>query len=175
MVAVASETAGIAPEGFASVMTVLEQAVSDGRIAGAVFGIVRNGNPAFLQATGYRDTAKSEPLKSDAIFPLASMTKPIASVAAMMLVERGRIMLTDPLESILPVFRDAKVLTIHGFEPARRPITLLDLFRHTAGIGSGTVYPDSPVGKLYNAAGVRDPEQTLAVCIDKLAELPLMH
>jgi CubicO group peptidase (beta-lactamase class C family) len=114
-------------------------------------------------------------MQPDAIFPLASMTKPIASVAAMMLVEQARISLLDPLESVLPAFREMKVLTIYGLEPARRPIRLLDLFRHTAGFGSATLYPNSPIGKLYTEAGVGDPSQTLAVCIEKLATLPLMH
>lgn len=93
----------------------------------------------------------------------------------LMLVEQARISLSDPLESVLPAFRDMKVLTIYGLEPARRPIRLLDLFRHTAGFGSVTLYPDSPVGKLYAEAGVGDPSQTLAVCIEKLSNLPLMH
>jgi CubicO group peptidase (beta-lactamase class C family) len=163
------------PERLDQVMTALETAVTDGRIAGAVFGIVRHGKLAFLRAAGYRNTAKTERMKPDAIFPLASMTKPIASVAAMTLIERAHILLTDPLETILPAFRDARVMTIYGPEPARRPITLLDLFRHTAGIGSGTLYPESPVGKRYVESGVHDPRQTLAACIDTLATIPLMH
>lgn len=175
MLTVAPEAVGLAPQRLAEVMTVLETAVTDGRIAGAVFGMVREGKLAFLRAAGYRDTAKTERMKPDAIFPLASMTKPIASVAAMMLVERARILLTDPLESVLPAFREAKVLAAHGPEPARRPITLLDLFRHTAGLGNPWLYPDSPVGKLYMDAGVCDDQQTLAACMDKLATVPLMH
>jgi CubicO group peptidase (beta-lactamase class C family) len=114
-------------------------------------------------------------MRTDAIFPLASMTKPIASVAAMQLIEQGHVLLTGPLHSILPPFRDAKVLTIHGLEPARSPITLLDLLRHTAGIGAVNLYPNSPIAKIYAEARVSDPEQTLAACIDALAALPLMH
>jgi CubicO group peptidase (beta-lactamase class C family) len=143
MIAAAPETVGLAPERLAGAMTVLENAVTEGRIAGAVFGMARRGKPAFLQATGYRDAAKTERMQPDAIFPLASMTKPIASVAAMMLVEQARVSLSDPLESVLPAFRGMKVLTIYGLEPARRPISLLDLFRHTAGFSSAAYYPDS--------------------------------
>jgi CubicO group peptidase (beta-lactamase class C family) len=114
---------------------VLDDAVADSRIGGAVFGMVREGKLAFLQAVGYRDTAKTERMRPDAIFPLASMTKPIASVAAMILVERARMLLTDPIERFLPAFRDAKVLTTYGLEPTRLPITLLDLLRWTRKIG----------------------------------------
>jgi CubicO group peptidase (beta-lactamase class C family) len=175
MITAAPQTVGLVPERLVDAMSVLANAVADDRISGAVLGVVSKGKLAFLQAEGYRDTAKTERMKPDAIFPLASMTKPIASVAAMILAERARIFLTDPLERFLPAFRDAKVQTICGLEPARRPITLIDLLRHTAGVGSATVYPDSPVGKLYAQAGVHDPEQPLATCIDKLAALPLMH
>jgi CubicO group peptidase (beta-lactamase class C family) len=107
MMTVAPESVGLIPERLAHVMAALDSAVAADRIAGAVFGMVRYGQLAFLQATGYRDTAKTEPMNPDAIFPLASMTKPIASVAAMMLVEEARILLTDPLEFFLSVFRDA--------------------------------------------------------------------
>jgi CubicO group peptidase (beta-lactamase class C family) len=175
MITAAPESVGLVPERLIKAMAVLDDAVADSRIGGAVFGMVREGKLAFLQAVGYRDTAKTERMRPDAIFPLASMTKPIASVAAMILVERARMLLTDPIERFLPAFRDAKVLTTYGLEPTRLPITLLDLLRHTAGIGSATVYPDSPVGKLYAQAGVHDPEQPLAACIDKLAAVPLMH
>jgi CubicO group peptidase (beta-lactamase class C family) len=175
MITAAPETAGLVPERLAGAMTVLEAALADGRIGGAVFGVAREGKIGFLQAVGYRDTAKTERMKPDAIFPLASMTKPIASVAAMILAERARISLTDPLERFIPAFRDVKVQTTYGVEPARLPITVLDLLRHTAGIGSASVYPESPVGLLYAQAGVHDPEQPLATCIDKLAALPLMH
>jgi CubicO group peptidase (beta-lactamase class C family) len=175
MTAAEPESVGLVPERLALVMDVLAAAVEQRQIAGAVFGIVSRGELAFLQATGYRDTARTDPMPVNAIFPLASMTKPVASVAAMMLVERGELVLTDPVESLLPAFRDMKVLTIHGPEPARRPITVLDLFRHTAGLTNNAIYPESSVGKLYAEAGVRNPNRTLGDCIDLLATLPLMH
>ena len=161
MITAAPESVGLVPERLIKAMAVLDDAVADSRIGGAVFGMVREGKLAFLQAVGYRDTAKTERMRPDAIFPLASMTKPIASVAAMILVERARMLLTDPIERLLPAFRDAKVLTTYGLEPTRLPITILDLLRHTAGIGSATVYPDSPVGKLYAQAGVHDRNSLL--------------
>jgi CubicO group peptidase (beta-lactamase class C family) len=175
MMAVKPESVGLVPERLALVMDVLGAAVERRRIPGAVFGIMSRGELAFLQAVGYLDTARTDPMPVNAIFPLASMTKPIASVAAMMLVERAELGLTDPVESVLPAFRDMKVLTVHGPEPARRPITVLDLFRHTAGLTNQSIYPESPVGKLYAEAGVRDPNRTLGDCVDILSLLPLMH
>jgi CubicO group peptidase (beta-lactamase class C family) len=109
MMAVEPESVGLVPERLALVMDVLTAAVERRRIAGAIFGILSRGELAFLQATGYRDTARTDPLPVDAIFPLASMTKPVASVAAMMLLERAELALTDPVESVLPAFRDMKV------------------------------------------------------------------
>src|SRR3954447_23692509 len=175
MIGIEPEKVGIIPGRLAHVTAVLENAVAQGRIAGSVFGIMRHGKLAFLKSVGYRDGSMTGRLETDAIFPLASMTKPLVSMAAMMLVEQGRIFLSDPLESILPAFASTGVLTLYGSEPVGRPITLLDLFRHTAGFTSGSLYPSSLLGKLYFDTGVHDPNQTLAVCIERLATLPLLH
>ena len=175
------ESLGLSSQRLAQVSEVLAAAVAEGRINGAVFGIMRQGRLAWLQAVGFRDTAQTERLKPDAIFPLASMTKPIASVAAMVLVERGRLKLTDPVAAHLPAFREMRVAVEKRdgeaveitYERARRAITIQDLLRHTAGMTNGSLYPNSPVGRLYNEAGVHAPDQTLAESIDKLAKLPL--
>jgi len=179
------ESIGLSAQRLAQVTEVLAAAVVEGRINGAVLGIARQGRLGWLQAVGFRDTAQAERLKPDAIFPLASMTKPIASAAAMILVERGRLKLTDPITAHLPAFREMRVAiekrdeatdtTELTFERARRPITIQDLLRHTAGMTNGTLYPNSAVGKLYVEAGVHAPDRTLAQAIDALAKLPLMH
>jgi CubicO group peptidase (beta-lactamase class C family) len=172
---VTPENLGLSSQRLAQVVSVLETAVAEGRIAGAVFGMVRHGKPAFLAAAGYRDAALSERLKPDALFPLGSMTKPLASVAALTLVERARILLTDPLTRSLPAFLDTPVLTPEGREIIRRPITVEDLFRHTAGFINGQLYPDTPLGRLYIEAGVYDPARPLSASIDRLAKLPLLR
>ena len=80
----------------------LRREVADGQIPGAVVGITRGGKLAHLEAVGYRDAAASEPLGTDAIFSIASMTKPMTSTAVMMLVEEGRVLLGDPVANYLP-------------------------------------------------------------------------
>lgn len=164
-------------------MAVLNAGVAEGRIAGAVFAVSRHGKLAWLQAVGFRDGTLRDRMPTDAIFPLASMTKPIASVAAMILVERGKIMLTDPLSRYIPAFRDAQVavqtrdpdtgIITATMERARRPITIQDLLRHTAGLVNGQLQPNSFIGRQYVQSGMYNPDQTLEASIDKLAKLPL--
>jgi CubicO group peptidase (beta-lactamase class C family) len=91
------------------VMNVLATEVEEGRIPGAVFGMARHGKLACLEAIGFRDKDAGDGMKTDAIFPLASMTKPIVSVAAMILVERGKLFLAAPVAEYLPQFADMYV------------------------------------------------------------------
>ena len=118
--------------------------VDAGAFSGAVAAIARNGKVAYLRAVGYRDRAKTIPLQPDAIFWIASMTKPVTSVAAMMLVEEGKLDLAAPVHRYLPEFKDMMVgvettdpasgqsrLTL---EPQKRPMTVEDLLRHTSGL-----------------------------------------
>src|SRR6202012_4008386 len=83
--------------------------VDAGAFSGAIAAIARNGKVAYLQATGFRDRAKTMPLQSDSIFWIASMTKPISSVAAMMLVEEGKLDLAAPVSQYIPEFKDTMV------------------------------------------------------------------
>ena len=174
------EQAGLSSQRLTQVMEVLNAGVAEGRIAGAVFGIARRGRIVFLQATGYRDAALAEPMRPDAIFPLASMTKPIASVAAMILVERGRILLTDPVSLHIPAFRDVMVAVDkpEGGEPAlerpRRPMLIHDLLRHTAGIAQPGNMATTPQGRAMAAARVLDPAITLAESVERIARIPLI-
>jgi CubicO group peptidase (beta-lactamase class C family) len=164
---------------------VLRAEVADGHIAGAVFGIARHGKLAWLEAVGYRDRDAGDAMRTDAIFPLASMTKPIVSVAAMMLVERGKLFLADPVAEYLPQFaemyvavetRDSRTGTARtAYEPASSAITVQDALRHTAGMVNANLLPRTIVRQAYLDAGVTSTEQTLAERIDKLAKLPLAH
>jgi CubicO group peptidase (beta-lactamase class C family) len=166
-------------------MEVLQAEVEADRIPGAVFGIARRGKLAFLEAVGYRDKQAGEPMGTDAIFRLASMTKPIVSVAAMTLVERGKLFLGDSVSEYLPQFADMKAAVETRdsrtgaatlvLEPASTPMTVQDVLRHTAGMVNPGLQPVTPVRQRYIDAGVNDEDQTLAERVDKLARMPLAH
>ena len=155
--------------------------VATGRIPGAVVLIQQHGKPVYAQSLGARDVATRAPMTADTIFRLYSMSKPITSVAAMMLVDDGKLALDDPLSKFIPAFADVKV-GVEGhddagkptlrLEPARRPITIEDLLRHTSGITYG-FYGDSAVRKLYASSDLFDGDFDNAAFVARLARLPL--
>lgn len=161
--------------------------VDAGGFSGAVAAIARNGKVAYLRAVGFRDRAKTIPLLSDAIFWIASMTKPVTSVAAMMLVEEGKLDLAAPVHQYLPELRDMMVgvettdsasgARKLALEPQKRPMTVEDLLRHTAGLVYGV--DDTMVSRLYRGlygpTGVYRRDKTLADFVSGLARLPLAH
>jgi CubicO group peptidase (beta-lactamase class C family) len=179
------ESVGLSSRQLRQVMNVLATEVEDGRIPGAVFGIARHGKLACLEATGFRDKDAGDAMKTDAIFPLASMTKPIVSVAAMTLVEQGKLFLADPVAEYLPQFADMHVAVETRdsrtavaklvLEPASSMITVQDLLRHTAGIVNPDLLPITPVRQRYLDAGINESDQTLTERVDKLARMPLAH
>src|SRR5215470_7440319 len=162
--------------------------VDAGAFSGAVSVIARNGKVGYLRAVGFRDHAKTVPLRRDAIFWIASATKPITSVAAMMLVEEGKLDLAAPVHQYIPAFKDTMVgvetrdpvsgETRLALEPQKRPIIVEDLLRHT----SGFVYQDqgdAAVHKLYRESGMYPRffarGSTLQGFASRLARLPLAH
>lgn len=156
---------------------VMKSYVDDGRLAGAVVLIARRGRIAYLEAFGMRDRESRDALETDAIFRIASQTKALVSVGVMMLVEEGRISLSDPLGRYLPGFNAATVAvkTDAGYKivPARRAITLRDLLTHTSGIG----YGDGPASDLWHAAGIggwyfADRDEPMATAVARMAKLP---
>jgi CubicO group peptidase (beta-lactamase class C family) len=180
------DAAGVSRERLEQVMHLLDGEVKAGRIAGAVFGIERHGKLVWLQATGFRDKAANLPMTTDSLFPLASMTKPIASVAAMTLVEQGKLALRDPVAKYLPAFQNVQVAKEWqggapgtpgpiATEKLARPITIQDLLRHTAGLVNGGLFSRTPVRVAYVDAGVYQEPQTLAEEVDKIAKLPLAY
>jgi CubicO group peptidase (beta-lactamase class C family) len=118
------------------------------------------------------------PMTKDAIFRIYSMTKPIVSVAAMMLVEEGRLLITDPVSKYIPAFANVKVGVVNGdkldLTPLKRAITIQDLMRHTSGLTYGFTGV-SPVQKLTKAANVVNSDRSLADNVEAMAALPLMH
>lgn len=155
--------------------------VERGAIPGAVVMIVRDGQVAYAQAFGYRDRAAKAPMQMDSVFRIASMTKPITMVAALQLVEEGKLQLMHPAARYLPQLanmqvakeqRDAAGEVKLVLEPARRQMTVQDLMRHTAGFTYGPL-GDSLLQRQYRAANAMDEQQTNAEMVDKLAKLPL--
>ncbi len=161
--------------------------VDAGGFSGAVAAIARNGKVAYLRAVGFRDRAKTVPLPSDAIFWIASMTKPVTSVAAMMLVEESKLDLAAPVHQYLPELRDMMVgvetadpasgTRKLALEPQKRPMTVEDLLRHTAGLiyGVDGTMVSRLYGGLYGPNGVYRRDKTLADFVAGLARLPLAH
>jgi CubicO group peptidase (beta-lactamase class C family) len=181
------EALGFSSSRLARIAAWQQTQVDAGTISGAVAAIARNGKVAYLRAVGFRDRVKTIPLAPDAIFWIASMTKPVTSVAAMMLVEEGKLDLAAPVHQYLPELKDMMVAvetkdpvtgkTELAREPRKRPMTVEDLLRHTAGLASGG--GQTEVHRLYNSlygnAGVFRRDRTLADFVSALARLPLAH
>jgi CubicO group peptidase (beta-lactamase class C family) len=150
--------------------------IARGRVPGAVMVVYRDGSPAWERVLGRQDPANGAPMRADSIFRAYSMTKPIVSVAAMMLVEEGRLMLSDPLAKHVPELKDLRV----GVEkagklelvPAQRQPTVQDLLRHTSGFTYG-VFGKSLVKAEYSKHGVDSDQHSNAELVAKLAKVPL--
>ena len=179
------EQVGLSSERLDRITQVLRNDVERGRIAGAVVVVARQGRVAYAQAVGFRDKAASAPMTQDAIFRIASMTKPLVTVAAMSLYEEGRLLLSDPVSKYLPALGKREVgvertdpatgKTMLVTVPAEREITIQDLMRHTSGLTYGNrgttlihrMYPESSNGASLTL--------TSDEFIDKLSKAPLLH
>src|SRR5215470_17052135 len=179
------EALGFSAERLKRLGSVFQADVDKGAIPGAVVLIARNGKVAYFEAFGFQDREKHVAMTTDAIFRIASMTKPITSVALMMLVEEGKIQIDDPLAFYLPEFKDHLAVGVEKIapetgklqlvlEPARRAPAIHDLLRHTSGF-TYEVFGDSLVKQAYKAANLRDPNQTLAEFAAKVSRLPLAY
>lgn len=177
------EDAGFSSERLARITKFFQGDIDKGAIPGVTLLVSREGKLAYLQALGYQDREKSIPMKADAIFRIASMTKPIISVAAMMLAEEGKIDLLAPVSQYLPEFKDVKV-GVEKIDPStgkpalsledmQRPMTVQDLLRHTSGLVSPV--GNSLVHQAYRKDNLFDNGQTLAEYVTKLSKLPLAH
>ena len=178
------EDVGFSSERLKRVTTAFQADVDKGAIAGVVVLIARNGKLAYCEAIGFQDREKQLPMHTVAIFRIASMSKPITTVAIMMLVEEGKIQIEDPIWVYLPEMKGLQVGVEKtdaaggnaelALEPAQREMTIQDLLRHTSGLTYG-VFGKSLVKQKYNEANLFDPNQTLAEFISKLSKLPLAH
>lgn len=178
------ESAGFSSARLQRLTEKFEGDVREGAIPGAVVLIVRNGKVAYFRTFGERDKAANAPMKANSIFRIASMTKPVTTVAALLLVEEGRLQLADPVSRYLPELRQLqvgveKMDAASGeqtlvLEPARREVTVQDLMRHTSGMTYGP-FGDSLVQRAYRAANTMDDQQTNAEMLTKLSKLPLAY
>lgn len=178
-----SAGSGLIEDRLARIDTAIEAEVAAGKIPGAVALVARNGEVAYYKRFGFADIDAQTPMQLDSIFRIASMTKAVTSVAAMMLYEQGHFQLNDSLAKYVPEFANMTVISevdeqgnITATVPASKPIRIIDLFTHSSGIS----YPFIP-GKLqasYQAAGIIDgltiEDKTLASQMQLLAAQPLL-
>src|SRR2546421_1147893 len=155
--------------------------IATGKIPGAILLIQQHAQPVYFENFGVRDVATKLPMTADTIFRIYSMSKPITSVAAMMLVEDGKLSLDDPVSKYIPAFAGVKVGVDKRdqdgkpalvLEPLNRPITVEDLLRHTSGLTYG-FYGDSAVRKLYVNSDLFKDDFDNAEFAERLAQLPL--
>ncbi|PRY03965.1 CubicO group peptidase (beta-lactamase class C family) [Pontibacter ummariensis] len=182
----APEKVGLSPERLGRIDAMLQEAVAEGDVPGAVALVARNGKIVYYKAFGMADNASGRELKRDDIFRIASQTKAITATAVMMLWEEGKFQLDDPISRYIPEFKSPQVLkgfhyndTSYTSVPAASEITIRQLLNHTSGLGYGAIDGDERMKMIYHKAGVTDLFTTENISIEesvkKLAKLPLHH
>ena len=181
----APEDLGFSPERLARIGPVIKGEIEKGQYPGAVLLVARKGKVVYFESIGQLDPAGGKPMTKDAIFRLYSMTKPYTSVAAMMLMEEGRLRLTDPVAKYIPAFAKLEVsvastdpytgATRYSNVPLDRPVTIQDLLRHTSGIVYGAYTSHPKLKELYAKEGVDWKDVTPVEQIERLAKVPLAH
>lgn len=177
------QESGFSAAGLARIDAYLKNEIAGNKIPGAVMMIQRNGKTAYFHSFGVRDPGTKEPMTPNTIFRIYSMSKPITTVAAMMLVEEGKLQLDDPLSKYIPAFADVKVgvekkgedgKTVLDLVAAKKPITIQDLMRHTSGLTYG-FFGEGMVKKAYVDANLSEGDPDNAAFADRLAKLPLAY
>lgn len=176
---------GLSAEVLGGLKPALEKLVDEGRIAGGVALVARRGKVAYVEAFGVRDLESKAPMTQDTIFAIASMSKPITCVAAMILVEQGKLGLDDPVERYLPELKGLRVLGDPADDegetiatvPAKRPITVRDLFSHSSGLSYGAFLNDNRrIARSYAQARAQEPGlKTIGEQVERLGQVALAH
>jgi len=185
------EDAGFSSERLGRIGQVFKQLIGQDKFPGAVLLVARNGRLVYSEAFGLQDRATGKPMGKDAIFRIYSMTKPLVTVAAMTLMEEGKLELTDPISKYLPQFANVQVSVpkadpygkiTYTLVPADRPPTVQDLMRHTAGLAYGEITGNAQVKEAYTKAGVFKPDMdynardlTPDEEVENLSKAPLVH
>jgi CubicO group peptidase (beta-lactamase class C family) len=163
------ESVGVNPAALQQATELLNRLVADKKIAGAVGALARRGKLVYLQAAGVQDLESGAPMTDRSLFRIYSMTKPVTAVAAMMLHERGRFALTDPVAKFIPEFENVVVSLPDGTaRPPARAITIRDLLLHTSGLNHRT-------SQLYQQEKVRSRAQPLPQFVANIVRVPLME
>jgi len=174
------DSVGLSSERLERISATVQRSIDDHRVAGAVTLVVRHGRVAWLKSQGMMDREAGKPMRTDAIFRICSMTKPITSVAVMMQYEEGKFLLDDPISKYLPEFKHPKVFVKPSSGetytiPAKNEITIRDLLRHTSGI---TYQWNDDLGPMYEkanvASGLLQYDGTIGDSVKNLAALPLL-
>jgi CubicO group peptidase (beta-lactamase class C family) len=174
------EQSGMSSERLKRLSAAMRAYIDRGEVAGTVTLVARRGHIVHVEAQGFADIESQKAMKSDAIFRIASMTKPITRVAVMMLMEEGKFLLTDPVSKFIPEFKNPKVLVVNhpGAEragtalvPARREITIQDLLTQSAGLPAATSIALHAEWEKFQKETPAD--DTIAAYTKRLAKLPL--
>lgn len=179
------EAVGFSSKKLAKIDKEMKDWVDKGWMNGAVGLIIKNGKIVYHKAQGYNDLDTKSPIKKDDIFRIASQTKAITSVAMMMLYEEGKLLLDDPVSKYIPAFKGQTVLekfnaadTTYTTVPAKKEITIRELFTHTSGLGYaniGSKEANAIYAKSKLSAGLGEKDNSLLAAMNRLAKLPLMH
>ncbi len=162
------EEVGLSSARLDRLRQVFQSHVDEGRLAGALVLVGRQGKVACCDTLGHMDVKARKPMRKDSLFRIASMTKAVTAVAVLQLMEQGHFLLDDPVSKYLPAFKDMTVAGESGkVEAAHRPIAIRDLLRHTSGLLYG--------GKAYRQAGLHQWDRSLAEFVETLAALPLAY
>ena len=170
-----AESLGFSKERLSRIHNLMRRYVDNGKLAGAIACVSRHGQNAYLDVTGHQNLENQIPMAENSIFRIYSMTKPITSVALMMLYEESLFNLRDEVSQYIPAFKNVKVLGADGSsESPLRPMTIQDLLRHTAGLSYGG-YAEThlPVDKLYDEADLLTNKITNEEFVKRIASLPL--
>ncbi len=179
------EDLGFSSERLGRIKPVIQREIDKGQYPGAVMLVARRGKVVYFESVGLRDPLIGAPMTNDALFRLYSMTKPFTSVAIMMLMEEGKLRMTDPVSKFIPAFANLQVsvATTDPYTgaakyvnvPPDREMNLQDLLRHTSGIVYGQYTSHPKVKELYAKEGVDWKDLTAAEQIERLARVPLAH
>ena len=169
-----AESVGMSSASLGRINPVLQGYVDDRELIGAVSMVARHGKIVHFEKFGVLNEDNGAPMEKDSIFRIYSMSKPITTVAAMMLYEEGKFQLTDPVEKYLPEFKNILVLTEDGkLEKQNRPFTIQMLMSHTAGLTYG-VFGNTPVDQQYRKANILS-NKDLAEMVTELGKIPLQY
>ena len=182
-----AESVGMSAARLERIAGVFKEHIDKGNLPGVVVMVARKGKLVYSRTLGFQDKAAGKPLREDAVFRMYSMTKPMASVAAMMLIEEGKMQLNDPVSKFLPAMKDLKVSVAkvdaefakatYTLVPADREMTVQDLMRHTSGLLYANLTQNAGVKDAYAKGGVDDdvrgltPEEE----VERLSKAPLGH